>query len=171
MLKALVLIVVTAILLAMSLSDTAHSYSMPPAPTTTIHVLPADENDILITFECGINDSYLGNLTVKDIYDNTITETRIGSQVELETTVVNECRVEDKPLFVILEVRESDGVTTFLAWQNSTINAGEQVAMKTSWVAGEPGGYTVRAFYIGCLTCSGSFMTDTVRINELTVLQ
>jgi hypothetical protein len=133
-----------------------------------ITVLPkesADYDDL-----CTNNEVDLAKLLVRDMSSNVITQTTVGSQVMLEATVVNNCDNRDnEPLLVIFEVRDPDGITGYLAWQNGTIGASQQTVAGSSWVAPYvPGEYTVRAHYIACLSCP--MVLNPVLQYRLTVL-
>ena len=148
--------VVLALLLVLGFLDAGHAYSPSPVPSTIIRVLPANEDEGLITFECSYGDAHMADLRAIDMHDVRAVQAGTNSQLMIETTVVNDCQNRDMPMFVILEVRNSSGITIFLAWQNSTINANQHVTIKSSWLASsEPGEYEIRAFYTGCIRCTG----------------
>jgi hypothetical protein len=166
--KLVASIALTAVVLMIGLINSSEATLLSEVKTTTIRVLPADQAVEDENSVCDLHDVYMNDLSVRDLQGNVITETTAGSQVILETSVANTCD-QHKPLFVILEVRDSDGYTIFLTWQNSTINANEQVANGISWVAPDlPGEYAVRGFYMGCFNCLG--IIDNIKTYYLTVL-
>lgn len=50
------------------------------------------------------------------------------------------------PFFVVLEVRQTNGITVYLAWQNSTILANDRLIVGASWIATDTGEYFIRTF-------------------------
>jgi hypothetical protein len=52
---------------------------------------------------------------------------------------------------VIIEVRDSDNTTVFLALQSGTLEPNGSTAVGTSWTAGEPSAYFFRTFTISNL--------------------
>lgn len=57
------------------------------------------------------------------------------------------------PYVLILEVRNKDGITTFLQWQNGTIGPyGESYPMRFYWQPTETGSYEVRNYAISNFT-------------------
>jgi hypothetical protein len=135
-----------------------------------IQVLPAgqtteDQN----AATCDFSKVYMQDLLVRNMQGDIITETQVGSQVVIEASAVNGCQFEDKPLLVLFEVRNSDGITGYLSWQNGTISSNQQVVVGSSWVAPDvPGEYEVRGFYVGCLACP--MILSNVHTYKLTVL-
>lgn len=93
------------------------------------------------------------SVVVKDHNDNVITQTAIGTQVLIEATVNLDCNVTDEPLTAIVEVRNAEGMTTYLAWQIIPISSSQQIKLDSSWMPDKPGDYDVRFFSITCLHC------------------
>lgn len=110
------------------------------------------------------------DLLVRDLKGNVITETTAGSQVMLETTIVNSCIDQDNALSMTLfEVRDSREITIYLTWQNNTINSKTSSITGASWVTPYvPGEYLVRSFHITCLNCTG--LIHDIQEYNLTVL-
>jgi len=162
-----------SVLVIFSLPNFA-SGATPPAISeikeTVIQVLPAGSGENESNKPCEpIYDVYLKDLFVRDMQSNVITETTVGSQVVIEANVVNNCENEDKPLLALFEVRNSDGITVYLSWQNSTIGSNQQTIVGSSWVATDaPGEYDVRGFGIGCLNCPQ--ILSNILTYKLTVL-
>jgi hypothetical protein len=85
--------------------------------------------------------------SLKDISGNEIDEVGVGQQVVLSTTIQNN-NDEPQPFVALIEVRDSDGITVFLAWQTGTLNANGEAEVGLSWTPEEAGDYTVRTFVI-----------------------
>lgn len=137
---------------------------------TVIHVLPAGSGENESNTPCDpISDVYMKDLLVRDLRGNAITETKVGSQVVIEANVVNNCENDNKPLLALFEVRNSDGITVYLSWQNGIISSNQQTIVGSSWVATDaPGEYDVRGFGIGCLNCPQ--ILSNILTYKLTVL-
>jgi hypothetical protein len=63
------------------------------------------------------------------------------------------CNTADEPLTTIIEVRDAQGMTTYLAWQIVPISSSQQIITGSSWMPDKPGDYDVRFFPIICLQC------------------
>lgn len=60
---------------------------------------------------------------------------------------------ESVPYVLILEIRNQDGITTLLQWQNGTIGPyGESYPTRFYWLPTEKGNYEVRNFVISNFT-------------------
>jgi hypothetical protein len=89
--------------------------------------------------------------SVKDVTGNTLDEVSAGQQVVLSTTIVNN-NAQSQPFVGIVEVRDSSGITVFLAWQTGTLNPSGQTEVGLSWTPDNAGEYTVRTFVISNLS-------------------
>lgn len=96
-------------------------------------------------------------VVVGDIAGKTIKQAvAAGSQVLIQATIENTCGIDNYPVLIILEVRDSKGMTDYLAVQQITVSPATQTfTASSSWTPENPGGYTVRVFSIACLTCLG----------------
>lgn len=73
-----------------------------------------------------------------------------GKQAMLSTVITNNS--DQLRSFVgLLEVRESDGVTVFLAWQSGILYPNSQTKIGVSWTPDRPGDYEVRTFAVSHL--------------------
>jgi hypothetical protein len=113
------------------------------------------------------------NVAAEDLIINSINGTNlkqltVGSQVSLEATVVDDCNVAKYPFMIVVEVRDSAGVTHYLGWQKFTINPGERMKVGFSWTADEAGNYQMRTLSIHCPTCIGYYPFKTLNfvVNE-----
>ena len=72
-----------------------------------------------------------------------------GQPYSILTTITGNCSKQEQLFVVIIEVRNSDGITEYLAWQNGIL---EELADKTkigvSWVPAHADNYELRAFAI-----------------------
>lgn len=76
-----------------------------------------------------------------------------GSQVSVETAVTGNCET-DHPVTIVLEVRDMEGATAYLAYQHIAMDQG-QARTSFSWLAEDVGDYKVRIFALTCISCSG----------------
>ena len=93
-------------------------------------------------------------LVVKDLAGNVIKETIVGRQVLIEGSVLMDCfQYPDGSQTTILEVRNEQDITTYLAWQMLSEDSGGQIITGVSWTPDKPGTYDVRFFPMVCLSC------------------
>ncbi len=122
---------------------------------------PADfeeeENDKDFTFSIPIGTGPGGqDSTVasppqaQDVSGKPISEVKAGQQVVLTTTVINK-NDQAQPFVALIEVRDSNDVTVYLAWQTGTLNPSGQANIGLSWTPDNSDSYTVRAFVISSL--------------------
>jgi hypothetical protein len=80
--------------------------------STSVHAISYDTTDII-------------QPKIKDVLGRDISQTVPGSPVTLEVGIENN---EDKvhPFVLLVEVRDSKDLTTFLAWQSGTLGPMEQ---------------------------------------------
>jgi hypothetical protein len=104
--------------------------------------------------------------SLKDVSGEDITEVTVGQQVVLSTTIQNNAN-EEVPFVALVEVRDSDGITIFLAWQTGTLNANSDADIGLSWTPEEAGDYTVRTFVISDL--ASPEILSPVAESEITV--
>ena len=70
-----------------------------------------------------------------------------GKQATLSLVITNDG--DHTQQFVeLVEVRDSDGVTVFLAWQSGTLDPNGQTQIGISWIPERPGDYAARTFAI-----------------------
>ena len=86
---------------------------------------------------------------VRDLNGNGVSVIRPDEQVVFEAPVDNPDPSRVQPFVVLMEVRDVNGVTQFLAWQKGTLSAGvESSTIGISWRAGAAGDYQVRSFVL-----------------------
>jgi hypothetical protein len=76
----------------------------------------------------------------------------------------------DESQVVLFEVRDKEGITTYLAWQRlaAAEDLGRQIVASTSWTPDKPSTYETRLFAIVCLSCRG--VLSHVATYEITVI-
>jgi hypothetical protein len=79
-----------------------------------------------------------------------VTTVNDGQQVVLTTNVRN-TSPESMPFVALIEVRDSSGITVYLAWQTGTLGGNQQTQVGLSWTPDQAGDYTVRTFVISSL--------------------
>jgi len=107
-------------------------------------------------------------LVVKDQAGNVIKQTTVGTQVLIEGSVFMDCfQYPDDSQTTIFEVRDEQGITTYIAWQIISKDS-EQIVAGVSWTPDKPGNYEVRFFPIVCLSCP--MVLSNVVTYEITVV-
>jgi hypothetical protein len=106
---------------------------------------------------CTSNTLELTDVSIKDTKVNKVTDSKVGSQIVVEASVTSNCEISNYPILILFEVRDSEGMTRYLALQNTTMSQGDQTTSGFSWTAGEAGDYELRVFTHACLRCSGDF--------------
>lgn len=85
-----------------------------------------------------------------DLNGTITTELRKGEQVEIGATLVNFGAWQQNAT-AIIEIRDANDTTQFLAWQNASLRSENQTDIGVSWMPVSPGVYTVRIFTISDL--------------------
>jgi len=120
---------------------------------------PADfeeeENDKDFEFSVLIGGTG-GEVTVippaaEDVSGNPVSEINAGKQVILTTTVTN-VNAQSQPFVALIEVRDSNDITVYLAWQTGTLPANGKADIGLSWTPDFADSYEVRTFAISSLS-------------------
>jgi len=117
-------------------------------------ILPAQSQDFIIT---DLSDPVLKDISRHDT---------IGTAKFITTTIVNGEDFE-KPFVIIIEARDTTGVTTYLQFQIGILSARGISGISdvgVSWLPEKPGKYELRAFAISNFT-NPQILTD-VRTGE-----
>jgi|GEM_PF-1095261 len=86
----------------------------------------------------------------KDVQGGAVSQITVGQQVVITTQITN--NVDDELPFVgLIEVRDSAGITVFLAWQTGVLDAGDRAEVGLSWTPEDAGDYQFRTFVISNL--------------------
>jgi hypothetical protein len=88
--------------------------------------------------------------SVRDASGGTVGTITEGQQVVLTTTVTNNAD-DELPFVALLEVRDSSGITVYLAWQTGVMDAGDRTEVGLSWTPEDSGDYSIRTFVISNL--------------------
>lgn len=76
----------------------------------------------------------------------------LGQQVVITTTVTNTCIEGSLPFVVIIEIRNSMGITESLSWQSGVlVGLGDSTEVGASWIASPADSYESRVFIISDL--------------------
>jgi hypothetical protein len=73
-----------------------------------------------------------------------------GAQVELSIAIENDRNVE-QPFVALVEVRDSSGITVYLAWQSGGLGPADSTRFAVSWTPDASGTYEVRTFSLTSL--------------------
>lgn len=120
---------------------------------------PDDEDDKDFTYtvkvgkivEGGVEESTSPSApSIKDIVGKQLDQVNPGQQVILSTTIANNLD-KDQQFAAIIEVRDSSGITVFLAWQTGKLNSDDEAEVGLSWTPNTSGQYTIRTFVVSDL--------------------
>jgi hypothetical protein len=75
----------------------------------------------------------------------------LGQQVMISTEFKNPWDWKDQPVVVIIEVRDSDGITVFFGLQSRVLKPDCGAGFGVSWLASEQGNFQVRSFALNSL--------------------
>lgn len=107
---------------------------------------------------------------MKDTKGNRIADGKAGSQVVLEASITSNCEISNYPILIQVGVIDSEGRTTFFAFQNTTMSQGDQTTAGFSWMPKQAGDYELVVFAHACLKCSGDFgIVDTMDFTVVAV--
>jgi hypothetical protein len=74
-----------------------------------------------------------------------------GTQIGLSTIIENDRSVE-QPFVALIEVRDSSGITVYLAWQTGNLQPADSTMIGVSWTPEASGTYEVRTFSLTSLS-------------------
>lgn len=103
----------------------------------------------------------------KDFEGNILDNVTSGRQVWLTTEIENNLEM-DKAVVVLLEVRDSDGVTIFLEWQRATVGPNGTVEVAFPWLPDRSGTYEIRTFVLSGLADSPEVLS-AIKQSQVTV--
>ncbi len=92
---------------------------------------------------------------------------QVGEQLVVTTDVRNNDDVYDWPAYVILEIRDWDGVTIMLAWQSGVVETDRPTQVGVSWIPEHPGDYQLRTFAVSSL--DNPRILSAVSVSEVTI--
>jgi hypothetical protein len=98
------------------------------------------------------------NPVLKDFSGKDVTEVTSGQQVVLSSTVTNN-QGTVRPFAAIVEVRNADGETVYLQWQQGTLNANGSTNIGLSWTPDVSGTYTARTFVVTNISSPAALST------------
>ncbi len=130
-----------------------------------------DDKDFTFVVPFGPSDGGIGSTTpsepvVKDPSGGAVNIITPGQQVVLTTSILN--NLEDELPFVgLIEVRDSQGITQFLAWQTGVLNADGRAEIGLSWTPQVQGDYQVRTFVLSNL--NNPIVLSEVKTTNITV--
>ncbi len=78
-------------------------------------------------------------------------EPQVGEQLVIATVYSNDCARPDVPFVGILEVRNSEGITEYLAWQTGILEYHQSIQIGYSWMPEYADTYELRTFIISDL--------------------
>jgi hypothetical protein len=120
--------------------------------------------DVTVNGRCGRDALEVSEAYAQDLAGTAkvLKKAASGSQVFLKAIMENNCRTNGYPAMLIIEVRDSDGITKHLAVQRTKVNPGQHVIEAgASWLMTEPGEYQVRVFTVTYPNCLGALTPVT----------
>jgi hypothetical protein len=127
---------------------------------------------IVLSLIAMMNQSVLAAVApaaVHNIHNNEMLENvPVGQQVVLRTHLSNGKDLPQSYL-IVLEVRDSNAITVYLAWQNVTVAPNSTYEMGASWAPDGIGKYTVRA--LGIPNPQEPGIVDNFAFSEITVVE
>jgi len=113
-----------------------------------------EDKDFLFTVNVGgggdIDSTTVTPPVPQDPTGRELDEVSAGQQVVLTTSVRNN-NASPQDFVALIEVRDSTGITVFLAWQTGTLPANGQTQVGLSWTPEFTDDYTIRTFVISDL--------------------
>jgi hypothetical protein len=104
---------------------------------------------------------------VQDLDGKDSVNIRIGQQVILSTTWMNQWETRDRSFVGIFEIRNDQGVTSYLAFQSGFLRPECSTEMGISWLPEEEGHYQVRIFAV--TSFDYPLILSTLQTSELSV--
>lgn len=92
---------------------------------------------------------------------------RVDEQVVITSNIGNDCIEEQVPFVVIIEVRNADQVTEYLAWQTGVLPYRAANSLGVSWSAQHAGDYEIRIFALGSL--ENPVILSVVKFSNVTI--
>lgn len=101
---------------------------------------------------------------IEDISGDPLSPVKAGRQHMIAVNATNVDKVRDWASVVLVEVRDSNGITVWFNWHTQIIRAGDTIGLGMSWMPEHAGQYEVRTFVISGLNnprvLSGVVQTD-----------
>jgi micrococcal nuclease len=85
---------------------------------------------------------------LRTIHTTPVRPIHVGDQMVITTQVTNNDPVNDWSSYVLVEVRDQEGITVMLGWQSGIFEVGSQKDVGISWTPDTPGNYQLRTFVI-----------------------
>lgn len=136
---------------------------------------PADfsisEEDKKFSFAITFGTSAQNTLTlsspfVKNASGEAITKLLAGQQAIASTELANTVN-ERTPFVIVMEIRDSSGITVSLGWQAGILDPGDMTEIGFSWIPEFPGAYKWRVYAASSL--ADPQVLSSARTSELTV--
>ena len=108
-------------------------------------------------------------LKITDAHGISLTKIATGQQVTISNEFSSNYEGEQQPFIGLFEIRNSDGVTAYLAWQMGIIEPGGHTSIGFSWMPEMADTYEIRAFAITNLENPEVLMP--IRASQVEVLE
>lgn len=127
----------------------------------------------LVVLPLPVFASYTETMTTTDPRVASITsserdETIVGEHLGIDLHVQNLLN-EDKDYAVIIDVRDSAGITETLSWQTGTIDAQGAAYAGVTWIPQRAGDYQIRAFVLSSIDNPQPY--SSVAQSEITIVE
>jgi hypothetical protein len=124
------------------------------------------EIDIRLPVKTGTDSTNLTAPVATDVAGGT-GPLAVGESITLSTSISNS-NEHEQPFVVIIEVRDSEGVTVYLALQGGMLEPTGSADIGVLWQPGQPGTYEVRTFAISHVGAEAGLLS-TPAVSEIIV--
>lgn len=106
---------------------------------------------------CSYDEVKTTKLWISNIYGNeTIDKPTVSSTILFQATISDHCTTAiNYPFTLILEVMDSNYNVKLISLLGTTVNPNEEFTAFTAWIPENAGNYTIKAFSLHCLPCTG----------------
>jgi hypothetical protein len=110
----------------------------------------------------------LSSPLIRNAAGETVTELHVGQQVVASTELANSMINVRTPFIVMMEIRDSIGITVSLGWQAGILDPADMTGTGLSWTPAFSGVYESRVYVVSSL--SNPQLLSSVMTSELTVI-
>jgi hypothetical protein len=147
-----------ALACVLPISDPALASSVTPLFLGKVSELNPDADLMLVTSSKPV---------VVDITSRPLSLVMSGGQYLIAVNATNNDKIRDWASVIIVEVRDSNGITVWLNWHSQIVSANSTIGVGMSWMPEYPDTYTVNTFVISSLDNPRIF--SDVKQTEVTV--
>ena len=116
-----------------------------PSPYTTADNIPISATTLIGTIVPPLERAPISNLRVVDPFGDSIDGVNLNQQVQVSTDLINS-QDREQPFAYLVQIQNSDGITTSLAWISGALSPLQSVTPAVSWSPIHADTYTITAF-------------------------